>query len=110
MFDLTFEERRVVIFLSVAILIGIGADFFIKTNARAKELSVSAQDLGKIDLNTADQETLMSVSGIGEKIARRILEYRQENSGFSEIRELKNVPGLNNYRYDKVKDAFVLSK
>ena len=110
MFDLTPEERKVVIFLSLVISIGTGISFLIKVNTKARDIAVFAQDLGKINLNQADKEMLMSVAGIGEKTALRVLEYRREHSVFSDIGELKNIKGLNNYRYDKIKDSFVIGK
>ena len=110
MFDLTPEERKVVIFLSLVISIGISISFLLKVNTKARDIAVFAQDLGKINLNQADKEMLMSVAGIGEKTALRVLEYRREHSVFSDIGELKNIKGLNNYRYDKIKDSFVIGK
>ena len=110
MFDLTPEERKVVIFLSLVVSIGMGISFLLKVNTKARDIAVFAQDLGKINLNQADKEMLMSVAGIGEKIAPRILEYRREHSCFSDIEELKDIKGLNNYRYDKIKDSFMIRK
>jgi competence ComEA-like helix-hairpin-helix protein len=110
MFGLTSEERKVAIFLSAMALIGMGVNFFAKANLKPKDICGFSLGLGKIDLNAADAEMLASVTGIGEKLARRILEYRQEHSGFSEIEELKNIKGLNDYRYEKIKDAFVIKK
>jgi len=110
MFSLTSEERRVVIFLSAVALIGMGISFLLKINVKARVISGHLWDLGKIDLNLADEEMLKGVAGIGETLARRILQYRQEHSGFSDIGELKDIQGLNNYRYEKIKDSFVIGR
>lgn len=47
-----------------------------------------------VDINTADKETLMSLRGIGEAFADRIIEYRQENDGFKAVQELTNIRGI----------------
>ena len=47
-----------------------------------------------ININTADQEELMLLDGIGEKLAERILEYRTENGAFQTIEEIQNVKGI----------------
>jgi predicted DNA-binding helix-hairpin-helix protein len=82
MLNLTQEERRVILFLICVFLFGIGARFFLKTEQNVKIFACLYQDIGKVDINTADKESLMSVSGIGEKLACRIIEYRRERSAF----------------------------
>lgn len=49
---------------------------------------------GTVDINTADKETLMSLSGVGEAFAERIIEYREENGGFKAVEELTNIRGI----------------
>jgi len=48
----------------------------------------------KVDLNTADIETLQTLSGIGPARAEAIIEYRETNSGFMSVDELVNVSGI----------------
>ena len=47
-----------------------------------------------VDINKADKGTLMSLSGIGEVFAERIIEYREQNDGFKSIQELTNIRGI----------------
>ncbi|WP_420640783.1 helix-hairpin-helix domain-containing protein [Candidatus Leptofilum sp.] len=48
----------------------------------------------KIDINVADAETLATISGIGQILAERIIEYRQTVHPFEEVIELAAVPGI----------------
>ena len=47
-----------------------------------------------ININTADKAELMMLSGIGEKKAMNIIEYRTQNGPFSDISELALVSGI----------------
>lgn len=47
-----------------------------------------------VNLNTASKSLLSYVSGIGEKLAENIVEYRKENGPFDSRKELKKVPRL----------------
>jgi competence ComEA-like helix-hairpin-helix protein len=89
-------------------LIGIGYNFLTKRYPRVRVISTFYKDIGKINLNTADKDLLISAQGIGEKLAQRILEYRREFGCFKSIEELKNIKGINDYRYENLKDYFIV--
>lgn len=59
---------------------------------------------GKININTADLYTLMTLEGIGEVYAQRIIDYRTANGPFQDITELKNVDGIGDKRFELIKD------
>lgn len=103
MFCLTRQERQVILFLTGAALLGAGVSFTAKQFLPQAGVSGLTQDIGKIDINKADKEALLSIPGIGEKLAQRIIVYRRQEGGFRGIEELKNIKGMNNYRYDKLK-------
>lgn len=108
MLNFTREERKVILFLAAVALLGIGANFLVKRFSGGKSIACFAQDLGKVDLNSADKKVLMGLSGIGEKLAQRILDYRQEHAGFNRIDELKEVKGVNASKFAKIRDYLVV--
>jgi len=57
-----------------------------------------------ININTASQEELMSLNGIGEAKAKSIIEYRISNGNFQSIENIKNVSGISDNVYEKIKD------
>ena len=62
-----------------------------------------------INLNTASKSLLSYVSGIGEKIAENIVNYRAENGAFTSRKDLKKVPRLGEKAYQQAA-AFVRIK
>ena len=61
-----------------------------------------------ISINTADLKQLMSLPGIGESIARRIIEYRNTYGSFNYLEELKNVNGIGDVKFNKIKEYICL--
>lgn len=57
----------------------------------------------KVNLNLASKEELMTLSGVGEKRAEDIIRYRSQQGGFKSIEELKNVPGIKDKVFEKIK-------
>lgn len=62
----------------------------------------------KININTADISLLTTLSGIGESKANSIIKYREENNGFKNIEEVKNVSGIGESVYEKIKDNITI--
>ena len=69
------------------------ADYTIGPTRAASEEAL-APAFTPVDLNTADEETLSALTGIGPALARRIIDYRRENGPFPSIEEIMEVKGI----------------
>lgn len=58
----------------------------------------------KVNINTANIGELTTISGIGEKTAMKIIEYRETNGKFKTIEDIKNVSGIGEAKYENIKD------
>ena len=61
----------------------------------------------KIDINICTKEELITLPGIGEVLAGRILDYREENL-FKTIDDIKNVSGIGEKKYDSIKELITV--
>ncbi len=57
----------------------------------------------KVNINTADLQTLCTINGIGEVRAKAILAYREKNGRFASIEELTNVDGIKGGTLEKIR-------
>lgn len=67
----------------------------------------SSSTNGKISLNNASIDELMTLDGIGEKKAQAIIEYRKKHS-FKSIEEILEVDGIGTATYEKIKDRLTI--
>ena len=72
-----------------------------------KEINEESDD-GKISINDSDLSKLKEIPGIGEVKANSIISYREKNNGFKSIEELKNVDGIGEKTFEKIKDSIKL--
>ena len=64
---------------------------------------------GRINLNTAKAEELMTLPGIGASKAQSILSYRDEKGGFSSIEEIMEITGIKEGVFSKIKDYIIVN-
>jgi len=62
----------------------------------------------KINLNTADVNLLSTLPNIGESKAKAIIEYRNINGNFTTIEEIKEVSGIGESTFLKIKDLIIV--
>lgn len=68
----------------------------------------SAQQDSRININTADETQLTTLTGIGAARAQAIIAYRQENGPFAAIEDIMNVQGIKEGTFAKIKDKIVV--
>ena len=59
---------------------------------------------GKININTAGSEELQMLDGVGPVTAEKIIDYRESNGRFKDIEDIKNVSGIGEKTFEKLKD------
>lgn len=127
-FAFTKNEQKVFLFLSIVLLSGVAIKIY-KTyvipqdvqrfdysasdsvfNERSRVLnddtamaSSQAAVLKKININTATKTELMTLPGIGEATAERIMLYREEKGPFKKINDMRKVKGIGEKKFDKLK-------
>lgn len=58
-----------------------------------------------ININTASEQELMTLSGIGQAKAQQIIQYREENGLFDTSEDLMNVSGIGEKSFETLKDS-----
>lgn len=63
---------------------------------------------GRVDINTAGPEELMTLNGVGETRAKAIVEYRTQNGPFTKAEDIMLVPGIKEGVYSKIQDQIIV--
>ncbi len=108
MLNLTNDERKVIIFLAVVFSLGSGVNFVVKQLTPTKTLAYFSDRMGRINLNTADKKLLMSISGIGEGLSERVIEFRDSQGSFNSLEELRGIKGITEAKFSKIKDYLIV--
>ncbi len=66
------------------------------------------EPIAKVNINEASEDELMEINGVGNAIATSIISYRDENGQFGRIEDIKNVSGIGNATFEKIKNYIVL--
>ena len=64
----------------------------------------NTEESNKVNINTAGVTELITLSGIGESRANDIIEYRTQNGNFKSIEDIKNVSGIGDSLFEKIKE------
>ena len=90
------------------IRVGINSFESISSSENSSSENSSSEDSvsedGRVNINRATKQELMTLSGIGESKAEDIISYREASGGFNSIQELTNVNGIGTATFDKLKD------
>lgn len=81
-----------------------GFDDLSDLEGHSKENDTSVNSSGKLNINKASESELMTLPGIGESKAKKIIDFRQTNGGFETIEDIMLIPGIKEGMFSKIKD------
>lgn len=111
MLDLTKQEKQAIVFLMASTLLGIAILCYKNLAYQPKIEIISNRQIDKearesrvININTAAENELMRLKGIGPALAKAIIEYRTTRGLFKDKEGLKNIKGIGQAKYEEIKD------
>lgn len=115
-----FQENAFEEYVNQARTLQDGEQIYIPTKEEAEEVFCVEQYLGDsggknqpekdglVNINTADAEDLCTLNGIGMSRAEDIIAYREANGAFEKIEDIKNVTGIKEGLFQKIKDKIIV--
>lgn len=79
-----------------------------KTSVASNNTNVRKKGSGKVNINKASKEQLMTIKGVGSSTADKIIEYRNKEGGFKKLEQLLEVSGIGESKFNKMKGSIVL--
>lgn len=76
--------------------------------AKPVKEAIAQEQLEVININQASVDDLQKIRGIGPALAERIITYRNANSGFKSSEELKQVRGIGDMKFEKIKNQITM--
>ena len=91
--------------INLAMALESNESITISSNSSAKSyVSKIGEGRGKVNINTANKETLKTIPGIGDSKAVNIINYRKTNGFFKSIEDIKKVDGIGESIFESIKD------
>ncbi len=103
MINFTSQEKGVLLFLALTIVLGSSLHYAFKRYPELHDfvnLLEGDRLYPKVDLNTASIEELTRVSYIGQYTAENIVRHRKDNGLFTSVEQIKAVKGIRGKNYD----------
>lgn len=94
--------------VNLALSVSDGTQFVIEDKRNAKKkagASKKEEDDKRVNLNTASQEELQTIPGIGPSKAVQIISYRETNGSFKTIEDIMKISGIKEGVFNKIKDS-----
>lgn len=88
---------------------GEEVDFSSPSMSTSSQNSGNAKDDGKVNINTADAQELMTIPGIGPSKAAAIIQFREEHGPFNSPEGIMEVSGIGQKTFDKL-ESFITAK
>jgi len=94
-------ERLVACLLAFLILV-------VWTSPVALAQAAGPEKAKSVNINTASVEELVQLPRVGEKVAERIVQYRQKNGSFKTIEDLKAVQGIGDKIFEEIRNMITV--
>ncbi len=80
--------------------------YVLKHGEKPKQISdsSSSSNTDVININTANKEQLMKISGVGKTKAEAIISHREKNGDFKKKEDITKVRGIGKSTFEKIKD------
>ena len=119
MHSLTTQEKLILLFIISSLILGLGILHFKKSNVPApqhqlnlnKNVEQIKEEIKKskqVNINKATVGELTKLHGIGEVLAKRIVDYRDTYGDFITKEDIKKVKGIGPKKFDKIKDLLLI--
>ena len=112
MFNLTRQEKFVLLFVGSIVLAGLLINCLQKNTPGLKgyfaSLSSGRDSNSKVNLNKATLSELISLPGIGPELGMRVLDYRNSHNGFKTLEEIKKVKGIASHKFEILKERVTI--
>jgi len=97
-------------YLNLAQVITDGMQIRVPTKAEAKEMPAGSSVGQKllVNINTADEAALCTLTGIGSSRAKSIIAYREKHGKFTCIEDIMKVSGIKESSFEKIKDEITV--
>jgi competence protein ComEA len=114
--DLSDFQKKAILLIFISILAGsilLARKEPLKTKNNSETIEKIPQQktkpiapvtASKIDINTADYNTLLNLPGIGPVLAQEIINYREKNGQFKYIEDIDNIPGIGEKKLARIRD------
>ena len=73
-------------------------------NKSGHSKSLNSSSTNKVNINTASEAELLKIPGVGPAKVREIIDYRQKNNTFHSIEDLKNIKGIGDKTFERIKE------
>ena len=94
---------------NLAYILSDGEKIYIPNkNDEINENNILQNSNSKININLATVSELQTIPGVGESTAKSILEYREKNGKFMLIDDIKNVSGIGESKFEKMKEYITI--
>lgn len=120
MFDLTKQEKIILIFLCLTFVLGLGISAYKKTHegsrvdvqpykmAALQEADRLIAQQSVVNINSFKIDELTRLPGVGEVLAERIVQHHKLHGSFKSKEQLLQVKGIGEKKLEKLKDLITL--